>query len=178
MLIYKLGKLYLDVKVLNSFRNDLTILNWELEQTLHFRVYICMNLVSTFTVNLKKKSRSVRNGAGNVMKGLARRMHRLTHAAYLLIHTHLHVRQISNKLNYCLLTLFFIIFCSQKENQEIHWNFFFKWTHTSTKHVEQQPGDERLRATYRDREGMAKEEKTWSRERGNQASREQICGCQ
>lgn len=67
----------------------------------------------------------MRNGAGNVMKGSARRMHRLTHTAYLLIHTHLHVRQISNKLNYCLLTLFFMIFCSQKENQEIHWNFFF-----------------------------------------------------
>lgn len=28
------------------------------------------------------------------------------------------------------------------------------------KHVEQQPWDERLRATYRDREGMAKDEKT------------------
>lgn len=61
----------------------------------------------------------MRNGAGNVMKGLARGMHRLTHAAYLLIHTHLHVRQISNELNYCLLILFFMIFCSQKENQGI-----------------------------------------------------------
>lgn len=29
----------------------------------------------------------MRNSAGNVMKGLARGMHRLTHAAYLLIHT-------------------------------------------------------------------------------------------
>lgn len=177
MLIYKLGKLYLDVKVLNSFRNDLTILNWELEQALHFRVYICINLVSTFTVNFKK-SRSVRNGAGNVMKGLARRMHRLTHAAYLLIHTHLHVRQISNKLKYCLLTLFLWYSVVKKKIRKYTGIFFFKWTHTSTKHVEQQPGDERLRATYRDREGMAKEEKTWSRERGNQASREQICGCQ